>query len=362
MRGVITSRNGSRIIRSEEKMGGYGERQRCQCKTCGTQFMLRPSYIKKKNYCSDRCRQSDLICACDYCGKEMMIKPSYRKLKNYCSEECKERAGYNCRCDYCGKEYKAEHINQTFNYCSEKCKEEANLNCVCEQCSKRFHRAPFKIKSKTFCSPECQKKSEKKHYFGIATCLYCGKEFQETRERPNKFCSNRCSGKYYGEIKRERCRSKREQKEQEKRKKKEMISELKQGIKELKARIKEIERYRECQCCGKMFRSEKNRSYCSEKCSRRADNRRRDKRIYQNGKPDLSITLDKLYKRDKGICKLCGKPTYFVDDIQADIYPSIDHIIPISKGGLHRWNNVQLAHRGCNTDKGNDLPRPRVFV
>ena len=68
--------------------------------------MLRPSYIKKKNYCSDRCRQSDLICACDYCGKEMMIKPSYRKLKNYCSEECKERAGYNCKCDYCGKEYK----------------------------------------------------------------------------------------------------------------------------------------------------------------------------------------------------------------------------------------------------------------
>ena len=135
-----------------------------------------------------------------------------------------------------------------------------------------------------------------------------------------------------------------------------MISELKQGIKELKARIKKIERYRECKWCGKVFRSERGNSFCSTECRRKSENRSHDRRLKRNGKMDYSINLHKLYKRDKGICKLCGKPVFYVDDIQSDEYPSIDHIIPISKGGLHQWDNVQLAHRGCNTEKGDELP------
>ena len=34
------------------------------------------------------------------------------------------------------------------------------------------------------------------------------------------------------------------------------------------------------------------------------------------------------------------------------MYPSIDHVKPISKGGLHEWGNVQLAHFSCNSKKG----------
>ena len=32
-------------------------------------------------------------------------------------------------------------------------------------------------------------------------------------------------------------------------------------------------------------------------------------------------------------------------------YPTLDHIIPLSKGGSHTWDNVQLAHMGCNAGK-----------
>lgn len=32
---------------------------------------------------------------------------------------------------------------------------------------------------------------------------------------------------------------------------------------------------------------------------------------------------------------------------------SIDHIRPLSKGGTHTWDNVQLAHLKCNIKKGN---------
>jgi 5-methylcytosine-specific restriction endonuclease McrA len=31
--------------------------------------------------------------------------------------------------------------------------------------------------------------------------------------------------------------------------------------------------------------------------------------------------------------------------------PTVDHIIPLAKGGTHTWDNVQLAHWSCNSDK-----------
>ncbi|WP_158070491.1 HNH endonuclease [Streptomyces luteocolor] len=33
--------------------------------------------------------------------------------------------------------------------------------------------------------------------------------------------------------------------------------------------------------------------------------------------------------------------------------PSLDHVIPLSRGGSHRRDNVQLAHLRCNLRKNN---------
>lgn len=66
-----------------------------------------------------------------------------------------------------------------------------------------------------------------------------------------------------------------------------------------------------------------------------------------NGAPNAELfTLDEIYERDGRICHLCSKP---VDRQQA----TMDHVIPVSKGGPHTRANVKLAHRGCNTRKGN---------
>lgn len=32
----------------------------------------------------------------------------------------------------------------------------------------------------------------------------------------------------------------------------------------------------------------------------------------------------------------------------------MDHKKPISKGGSHTWDNIQLAHHVCNSRKGNN--------
>lgn len=76
------------------------------------------------------------------------------------------------------------------------------------------------------------------------------------------------------------------------------------------------------------------------------------------GNFDNDITLEKLYNRSTGVCALCGRPCDYEDYvfngsvfIAGNRYPSIDHIKPLSKGGSHTWDNVQLAHKQCNSIK-----------
>lgn len=69
---------------------------------------------------------------------------------------------------------------------------------------------------------------------------------------------------------------------------------------------------------------------------------------------DDTITLRSLILRDGGICKICGKTVDETDIVNGHIrrlYPTLDHIVPLSKGGSHTWENVQLAHNGCNAGK-----------
>lgn len=69
---------------------------------------------------------------------------------------------------------------------------------------------------------------------------------------------------------------------------------------------------------------------------------------------DKSITIEGLILKYDGICQLCGKPVDKFDIKNGHIrrnYPTLDHIIPLSKGGTHTWDNVQLAHMSCNSGK-----------
>jgi 5-methylcytosine-specific restriction endonuclease McrA len=50
----------------------------------------------------------------------------------------------------------------------------------------------------------------------------------------------------------------------------------------------------------------------------------------------------------KHCCQICGLPANG-EQLTAD------HIIPISKGGLHTWQNLQPAHKSCNSSKHNKL-------
>ena len=115
---------------------------------------------------------------------------------------------------------------------------------------------------------------------------------------------------------------------------------------------------RQCKECGTLYIGGGG-CYCSDECKRKHINRKHDKRLDRAKRIDKSISLKKLYNRDKGICWICGGKCDYKDYVKDENgyfivganYPSIDHVYPLSKGGNHEWNNVRLAHHYCNTLK-----------
>lgn len=64
-----------------------------------------------------------------------------------------------------------------------------------------------------------------------------------------------------------------------------------------------------------------------------------------NNHPITSNNVSKLLKRQKGRCNICKLPFFPTDIIERD------HIVPLSKGGDHKPNNIQLLHGHCHQTK-----------
>lgn len=58
-----------------------------------------------------------------------------------------------------------------------------------------------------------------------------------------------------------------------------------------------------------------------------------------------------VFLRDGGICQHCKKRVSKKISWPDPLSLSIDHIIPLNKGGTHTYDNVQLAHSFCNVSK-----------
>ena len=129
-----------------------------------------------------------------------------------------------------------------------------------------------------------------------------------------------------------------------------------------KSRKKTQMSFRFCEDCGMVLSS--NRVSLCESCSIkhiRQNNRNKEhrRRIRKHRVFDKTITLEKLYDRDNGVCYLCNRTCDWSDFqmvngnfIVGGSYPTVEHIKPLCKGGEHSWSNVKLACFACNTKKG----------
>jgi 5-methylcytosine-specific restriction endonuclease McrA len=66
-----------------------------------------------------------------------------------------------------------------------------------------------------------------------------------------------------------------------------------------------------------------------------------------------------LLARDGEICSLCPRRLdRRLKDPDDGNYITFDHVIPSSRGGLTVLSNLRLAHRSCNTSRGNEPIMP----
>jgi len=148
----------------------------------------------------------------------------------------------------------------------------------------------------------------------------------------------------------------------EKKKKEEKINKFieKQGkAHRLTPKIKGQQGFNECKCGTFLLPGQRVCAECKRKTRREIERRKETKRRMRCKDFDDEISLEKLYERDKGVCYLCGRLCDLNDCQRIDgvfivglTYPSVEHVIPLSKGGTHEWNNVKLACFICNSKKG----------
>ena len=148
-----------------------------------------------------------------------------------------------------------------------------------------------------------------------------------------------------------------------------------------KSREKKLDEVFVCRECGEKYtprqyifdvglKTYSNPGYCSVECRRKALNRsvHRSHKAHKVGENhrrrarkygcayDSSVTLAKLIKRDGLRCAICGELCDPNDhdwtEYMGPKSPTLDHIVPMAKGGGHVWANVQVAHAICNSEKG----------
>jgi hypothetical protein len=113
---------------------------------------------------------------------------------------------------------------------------------------------------------------------------------------------------------------------------------------------------RTCPHCGDRFMPiHAGHFLCSRRCSSAA-HRLQSKfrsRAGELTRPD--IWRYKIAERDGWRCGICGMPVSptarYPDPLQA----TLDHILPVSRGGSNDPSNLRLAHMGCNRSRGNRM-------
>ena len=282
---------------------------------------------------------------CKLCGAKLKQAPVGRKRK-FCSDEHqrqwwienREEAGkvYTYTCQNCGKEYQTLYSNRD-TCCSRECgfewhSKQALIEKECLSCGQVFEE---KSSGPGYCSDECQERGAGR------VCKVCGTTFYG---RTHAVCcaSDQCKRK----VNRERFRA------------------YKKAIGRNWGRIEVLT----CEECGKRFEREVyNRipQFCSKKCSRKnwaksnpekaramkaKGQRKRRARKYGNG-PVQDIDFNAVCNRDGWRCGICGEKVNPHLKFPHLMSATLDHIIPLARGGTHTWQNVQLVHFICNSEK-----------
>lgn len=208
---------------------------------------------------------------------------------------------------------------------------------VCEHCEASF-TSP-RAHNRKFCSSRCGslwytarsiRISAEKRSRTIKTCPICDRQFSPEKDLKQKYCSKKCLRVATRDTSSKSC------------------SEL-DCIRPVRARgLCSMHYKRFMRANGAAWESD------SEWSDRRRSNYHKRRALKRKLPADDIRPLD-VFERDGWVCGICAAP---VDrDLQwpDELSASLDHVVPLSRGGHHVLSNVQLAHLGCNVRKGDFL-------
>ena len=312
-----------------------------KCPVCGKKFKANRNGARTK-YCSEECFKEyrrinnrdrwraanpewdkGTSKACKYCGEEFVDK-SRAKIARFCSDECRDRSK--------GHKPWEEHLEELEQQRQERL-ESSRQNMV-----KNWPVQDWEyIRGYTEGNSDIQMK-----------CLHCNKvttvKIDDIVGRKTWECTPECIEEVEFKQEQERSLKKKQRKKEE----------------------WEALPVKQCVICDREYKTwQPSQVTCSKKCSNQYNKQMKRERgrlrKYDIKIIDHNITLDDLYKRDNGTCHLCNGQCDWDDYSRRDgafivgpSHPSIDHLVPRSKGGVHSWDNIKLAHHYCNTIKNNN--------
>lgn len=123
-------------------------------------------------------------------------------------------------------------------------------------------------------------------------------------------------------------------------------------------------RDRSCRDCGTAFPSFYLATYCEPCRAERARISRRDgsknskhtRRARIKAGRYEPVKASHVYERDEWTCGICQQPVDRTLTYPDPGSPSLDHVIPLARGGTHTYDNVQIAHLACNHLKSDAMP------
>lgn len=114
-----------------------------------------------------------------------------------------------------------------------------------------------------------------------------------------------------------------------------------------------------CAKCGEKFTRRcplgSETKFCSSRCKGwKAKDRSRRRQLERDA---FVSTVDRrtIFDRDGWVCQLCMEPVDPARKWPDLMSASLDHIVPLAKGGTHEPDNCQLAHFLCNSRKSDHV-------
>jgi 5-methylcytosine-specific restriction endonuclease McrA len=108
-----------------------------------------------------------------------------------------------------------------------------------------------------------------------------------------------------------------------------------------------------CSAHYKVWLREQGRMGQSGWDARRKANRAVRDQHMASRRTGINPTVARLVARDGTDCGWCGQPLDMALTYPHRMYRTIDHVVPLSKGGEHSMDNTRLLHWTCNSARSN---------